>query len=91
MVGGMAEGFQGGEVDLDDGEGGGVAAGVAEAEVGGVEGVELGFVHAGDVEEEGNLTPDPSPNDLRIWRGGLRDIVGNGGFGLHGGGRGGRG
>ncbi len=30
MIGGMAEGLEGGEVDPDDGEGGGVAAGVAE-------------------------------------------------------------
>ena len=30
MIGGMAEGFEGGEVDLDDGEGGGITAGVAE-------------------------------------------------------------
>ncbi len=61
MVGGMAEVSKGGEVDPDDGEGGGIAAGIAEAEVGGMEGGEVGLVHAGDVEEEGNRTPGPSP------------------------------
>ncbi len=41
----------GGEVDADDGEGGGVTPGVAEAfvEEGGGEGG-FGFVHAGDVD-----------------------------------------
>ena len=33
MIGGALEGGEGGEVDLDDGEGGGITAGVAEAEV----------------------------------------------------------
>jgi hypothetical protein len=50
MVGGMAELGVGGEVDLDDGKGGGITAGVAEAEVGGR--VHAGFVHASDIEEE---------------------------------------
>ncbi len=64
MIGGMTKKFKSGEVDLDDGEGSGIAAGIAEAEVRGMEGVEAGFVHAGDVEEEGagphpSLTPPP--------------------------------
>ena len=54
MIGGVTEGFEGGEIDPDDGDGGGIAAGVTEAEVGGVEGVHPGFVHASDVEEEGH-------------------------------------
>ncbi len=53
VVGGALEGFEGGEVDGEDGEGGGVAAGIAEAGAGVVEGVEPGFVHTGDIEEEG--------------------------------------
>jgi len=59
-VGGIAEGFEGGEVDADDGEGGGVTAGVAEtfSQEGGGEAC-LGFVHAGDVEEEGDGPPLP--------------------------------
>ncbi len=61
MIGGMTKKFKSGEVDLDDGEGSGIAAGVAEAEIGGMEGVEAGFVHAGDVEEEGAPSPQPHP------------------------------
>ncbi len=68
MVGGTPEGLEGGEINGDDGEGGGIAPGVAEAEVGGVEGVEAGFVHAGNVDEEsaggrgqGDQTPPPPP------------------------------
>ena len=52
MIGGALEGGEGGEIDLNDGEGGGVATGVAEAEVGGMERVEAGFVHAGDVQQK---------------------------------------
>lgn len=47
------EGLEGGEVDGDDGEGGGIAAGVAEAfavERGGK--AEAGFVHAGDIDQK---------------------------------------
>jgi len=59
MIGGALEGGESGEVDLEDGEGGGIAPGVAEAEVGGMERVEAGFVHAGDVEEEPHPRPLP--------------------------------
>jgi len=53
-VGGMVKGFEGGEVDADDGEGGGVTARVAKpfTEEGGGK-ASIGFVHSGDVEEEG--------------------------------------
>ena len=54
-VGGMVEFGEGGEIDGDDGEGGGVTTGIAETligEGGGEAG--FGFVHAGDVDEEGN-------------------------------------
>jgi hypothetical protein len=75
VVGGAAEGLEGGEVDLEDGEGGGITAGVAEA--GSLEGVEAGFVHAGDVEEEGGRPFDaaqrvcgaqPYPQPLPRWK-----------------------
>jgi hypothetical protein len=58
-VGGMVELGERGEVDGDDGEGGGVTPGVAKAfaEEGGGEGG-FGFVHAGDVDQECN---SPSP------------------------------
>jgi hypothetical protein len=58
-IGWTGEGGEGGEVDADDGEGGGVTAGVAEAfaeEGGGKAGI--GFIHAGNVEEEGTGTGD---------------------------------
>jgi hypothetical protein len=51
MIGGMPEVRQGGEVDGDDSEGGGVTAGVGQAG-GGTERIDDGFVLAGNVEEE---------------------------------------
>jgi len=52
MIGGVLERFECGEVNTDDGEGGRIPAGVTEAEIGGMEGVDQGFIHAGDVDEE---------------------------------------
>ena len=52
MISGTLEGSEAGEIDLDDGEGGGITPRVAEAKIGGMEGIEAGFVHAGDVKEE---------------------------------------
>ena len=60
MVGGMVEDWEGGEVNRDNGEGGGIAAGIAKA--GGRNAGETpacALVHAGDVEEEGVPYPDP--------------------------------
>ncbi len=60
MVGGMVEDWEGGEVDPDNGEGGGIAAGIAKT--GGRNAGETpacALVHAGDVEEEGVPYPDP--------------------------------
>ncbi len=71
-VGGMMELGEGGEVDGDDGEGGGVTPGVAEAfaEEGGGEGG-FGFVHAGDVDQEGD-GPSVSPASPPVSDSGLR-------------------
>ena len=80
MVGGALERGEGGEVDLNDGEGGGITAGVAETEVGGMERIEAGFVHAGDIEEESHRLPfgfapcgraarvEPHPRPLSQWK-----------------------
>ena len=60
MVGGMVEDWEGGEVDPNNGEGGGIAAGIAKA--GGRNARETpacALVHAGDVEEEGVWWPHP--------------------------------
>ena len=67
-VGRSSESGDGGEVDANDGESGGIATWVAEAfaeEGGGKAGV--GFVHAGDVDEK----PHPVPPQIcrTIWRG----------------------
>jgi len=55
-VGGVLEGFNGGQVDLGDGEGGGVTGRVGEA-VGGIS--HYGFVLTGEVEEESDPPPAP--------------------------------
>ena len=73
MVGGALEGGEGGQVDLDNGEGGGITAGIAKTEAGRMERVEAGFVHAGHVEEKththtwGQATR-PLPRPLPKWK-----------------------
>ena len=79
MVGGMTERFHTGGVDLDDGEGGGITAGVAEAEIGGVERVEFGFVHTGDVDGGGFPHPQPLPLRGRALADGGAKAEGEGG------------